>query len=67
MRITGRGESIPNAGTDVSTVIDTVAVAVPPYPSEIVYVKESGPVYPGSGVYVHAVAVQVTEPCVGVE
>ena len=32
------------------TVIDTVAVAVPPRPSLIVYVNESGPEYPAVGV-----------------
>ena len=34
-----------------ATVIDTVAVSVPPFPSTTSYTKLSDPVYPPSGLY----------------
>jgi len=50
------------------TVIDTVAVEVPPWPSFAVKSKESGPTYGTFDVYVQAdpLPVQETEPWPGV-
>lgn len=48
------------------TVIDTSAVAVPPFPSDIWYLKLSEPVYAKLGVYVMVLfGFIVTVPCPG--
>src|ERR1700704_4347580 len=50
------------------TVMDTVADAVPPLPSLIEYVKESGPEYPVVGVYVTELpALTTAVPCAGTD
>ena len=50
------------------TVTETVPLAVPPRPSLIVYVNESGPEYPAAGVYVTVFsAFTAAVPCAGTD